>query len=105
MRFLSTFWKCGEESVGQQGGHKPVAQRVAIRLLLEAEIEPSRWTVQLEVPCMASDIFYRVVQEVTSFLFRERLLDVVPQPVEHAVIFAVVVRIEAYAGMGEKEYR
>lgn len=95
MSFLSAFWKCGKEGIGYEGRHQAIAKLVAVGLLLQAKAQPPRWTVQLQIPRMLCDMFDCVVQEVRSLLFAKRLLDEVSQPVEHSLILAVVVRIQA----------
>lgn len=95
MSFLGTFWKCGEESVRQQGRYQPVAQLVAVRLLLEAEAEPPRWTVQFEIPCVPGDVLDGMLQKVGPLFLGQGLLHEVTQSVEDGIVFPIVIRIEA----------
>lgn len=105
MSFLSSFWKCGEEGIGNEARHQPIAELVAIGLLLEAEAQPPRRTVQLKVPGMLGDMFDGVVQEVRSLLLVQRVLEKVLQPVEHSLVLAVVVRVQTDAGKKKERTR
>lgn len=105
MSFLSTFWKCGEEGIGNEGCHQPVAELIAIGLLLEAEAQPPRRTVQLKVPGMLGDMFDGVVQEVRSLFLVQRVVEKVLQSVEHSLVLAVVVRVQTDTGKRKERIR